>query len=283
MGRAGRVTIGVTAPGSAIDRSVAERVSNLVATHYPEGAVDIVFHPQCFLTSGHFAGADEVRARACLDIANDVGFDALWFARGGYGACRIAEAVLAGLAEPARRKRYLGYSDAGVLLAALYGCGFGIVAHGPMPGDVARLGGDAAIRRALAWLADGNTDTLEPGIDANIRTAAFNMATLSHVLGTPLQPDLSGHVLILEEVAEPLYRIDRMLFHITANPGIRRCTGIRLGRCSEIPANTPDFAETPEDMVQHWCRRSGIPYLGRADIGHDIHNKIVPFGRPVTP
>lgn len=282
MGRAGGITIGVMAPGSPIDRSVAARVSDLVAAHYPEGAVHIAFHPQCFLTSGHFAGPDEVRVQACLDIANDDRFDAVWFARGGYGACRIAEAVLAGMEAPARRKRYLGYSDAGVLLAALYGRSFGIVAHGPMPGDVARIGGDAAIRRALAWLTEGDPATLEPGISGHVHTAAFNMATLCHMLGTALQPDLSGHVLLLEEVAEPLYRIDRMLFHITGNLGIRRCAGIRLGRCSDIPANTPDFCESTEDMAQFWCRRSGIPYLGRADIGHDIHNKIVPFGRPVA-
>ena len=53
-----------------------------------------------------------------------------------------------------------------------------------------------------------------------------------------------------------------------------------LGRCGDIPPNDPDFGETEEDVVRHWCARSGIPYLGRADIGHDIHNKIVPYGRP---
>lgn len=274
-----RITVGVMAPGSPIARPVADRVLDLAATHFPDGALKILFHPQCFSACGYFAGPDAERVEACLEIANDPRFDALWFARGGYGACRIVEAVLAGLAEEARRKRYMGYSDAGVLLAALYGRGFTRVAHGPMPGDVARVDGGDAIRRALGWLAHGDPVSLEAGIGGDVPTAAFNMATLSHILGTPLQPDLGGHVLILEEVAEPLYRIDRMLFHITANSGVRRCAGIRLGRCSDIPANTPDFVLSPEEIVQHWCRQSRIPYLGRADIGHDSHNKIVPFGR----
>ncbi len=106
------------------------------------------------------------------------------------------------------------------------------------------------------------------------------MVVLSQLLGTPLQPDLAGHVLMLEEVTEQMYRIDRFLFHITSNPGIRRVAGIMLGRCSEIPPNEPDFGQTEEQVARHWCGVSGIPYLGRADIGHDIDNKVVPLGRP---
>lgn len=52
-----------------------------------------------------------------------------------------------------------------------------------------------------------------------------------------------------------------------------------MGRVSDILANEPDFAQSEEDIVKHWCTESGIAYLGRADIGHDSDNKIVPFGR----
>jgi len=90
--------------------------------------------PQCFASHGHFAGDDETRARAFLDVANDESFDAVWFARGGYGSCRVAEAVMGSLTESSRRKTYVGYSDAGMLLAALYRGGFLAVAHGPWPG-----------------------------------------------------------------------------------------------------------------------------------------------------
>jgi muramoyltetrapeptide carboxypeptidase len=75
-----------------------------------------------------------------------------------------------------------------------------------------------------------------------------------------------------------MYRIDRSMFHITSNPGVRAAAGIRLGRCSLVPENDPAFGETEEEVVRHWCERSGIPWLGRADIGHDIDNKVVPFG-----
>jgi len=270
--------IGVVAPGSRIDRNVEQRVKALAASRYPDRAVDIQVHAQCFLSHGHFAGDDAQRADAFVEIANDPSFDALWFARGGYGSCRLAEAVLPRLTQAARDKCYLGYSDAGSLLAALYGQGFGRIAHGPMPIDIEREGGDQAVGRALAWLVENAPSALEPSLSPGVPAAAFNLAILSQLIGTPFQPDLSGHVLMLEEVSEYMYRIDRYLFHVTSNLGIRKVAGIRLGRCSAIPPNNPDFGQTEEEVTRYWCARSGIAYLGRADIGHDIDNKVVPFG-----
>ncbi|HEY3147956.1 MAG TPA: LD-carboxypeptidase, partial [Dongiaceae bacterium] len=236
------------------------------------------FHPQCFLSSGHFAGSDAERAAAFVEIANDQSFDAVWFGRGGYGSCRIAEEALAKLNDAARSKVYLGYSDAGALLAGLYANGFRSVVHGPMPADITRTGGEAAVMRSLGFLATQSAEALEPSVASSGKVAAFNLMTLSQLLGTPLQPDLTGHVLMLEEVSEYMYRIDRSLFHVTTNRAVRRVAGIRLGRCSAIPDNDPPFGQTEVEIVQHWCKRSGIPYLGRADIGHDADNKIVPFG-----
>ena len=114
--------IRIVAPSTPILPEAAERVSAVASRGFP--GVELVFHPQCFLSHRHFAGDETVRAGAFLEVANDDGFDALWFARGGYGSCRIAEEVLARLGPAARRKAYLGYSDAGYMLAALYRAGF---------------------------------------------------------------------------------------------------------------------------------------------------------------
>jgi muramoyltetrapeptide carboxypeptidase len=274
----GKRRIGVVAPASRMSPEVAVKVQALAESLYPDRTPEIFFHPQCFASHGHFAGDDEARAQAFIDIANDENFDAVWFARGGYGSCRVAEAVIGPLTEPSRRKAYLGYSDAGVLLAALYQAGLEAVAHGPMAQDILREGGDAAVGRALAWMVDRAPETLEPNVRRARKTAAFNITVLSQLLGTPLQPDLDGHVLMLEEVAEAMYRIDRSLFHITSNAEIRRVSGIMLGRCNAVTPNEPDFGMNEEEVARYWCRRSGIPWLGRADIGHDVNNKIVPFG-----
>jgi muramoyltetrapeptide carboxypeptidase len=273
-----RCRIGVVAPASRMSPEVAEKVPALAGRRYPDRAPEIVFHPQCFASHGHFAGDDETRAKAFLDFANDESFDAVWFARGGYGSCRVVEAIMDQLTEQARHKAYVGYSDAGMLLAALYRSGFKAVAHGPVAQDVLRADGDAAVGRVLDWIVDRAPEALEPSVGRGSKTAAFNMTVLSQLLGTPLQPDLAGHVLMLEEVEEALYRIDRSLFHITSNAEIRRVSGLMLGRCSLITPNEPDFGMNEEEIARYWCRRSGIAWLGRADIGHDANNKIVPFG-----
>jgi len=244
---------------------------------YGDSAPDIWFNPQCFQISGHFAGVDAVRAQAFLEVANDPSFDVLWFGRGGYGSFRLVEDVLAGLKASARDKVYMGYSDAGAMLGALYAAGCRKVAHGPMPADLNRAGGEVAVARALAFLTKGDKGALEPSVAA-APTAAFNITILSHLIGTPYLPDLAGHVLMLEEVSEAMYRIDRALGQITSTPALRRVEGICLGRCSDITPNDPDFGMTEEQVVRHWCERSGIPWLGRADIGHDVDNKVVPFG-----
>ena len=269
--------IAVVAPASRLSPEVPPQVEALAARLYA-GRVEIVFHPQCFEVSGHFAGDDRTRAAAFVEVANDAAFDAVWIGRGGYGSCRMAEAALAGLNQTARRKAYLGYSDAAALLGALYGAGFAGCAHGPVAQDILRAGGEAAVARALAWLVDKDPASLEPSLEPGVKAAAFNIAVLSSILGTPLQPDLSDHVLMLEDVSEHMYRIDRMLFHITSNPMVRQVAGLRLGRCSDITPNEPDFGLTEEEVARFWCQRSGIAWLGRADIGHDAGNKVVPFG-----
>lgn len=270
--------IGVVAPSNRIDEELAARLKAFAADSFLDRAPEIVVNPQCFLSAGHFAGDDAARLKAFVEVANDPSFDALWFARGGYGACRIAEAALTQLNDAARAKTYLGYSDAGVILAGLYKRGFPHLAHGPMPVDLIRAGGEAAVRRALSWLIDRSPEALELGVMFDGKTVAFNIEVLASIVGTSLEPDLDGHVLMLEEVGEYLYRIDRALFRITSSENVRRVKGVKLGRVSDIIPNDKPFGANEEEIVRYWCEKAGIAYLGRADIGHDVENKVVPFG-----
>lgn len=268
--------IGIVAPSTPILPDDAEAVRGIARLGYPE--VELVFDPQCFAVIGHFAGADAQRLAALIDMANRPDIDAIWFARGGYGACRIAGDAVAAMGPVARGKAYLGYSDQGNLLGCLYREGFDHVAHGPMVADIRRDGGEEAVLRALDWLVARDPGACEGGLRHGARHAAFNLMTLSMLLGTPLEPDLAGHILIVEEVSEYLYAVDRAFFHVTTALAERGLAGLRLGRVSEIPANDRPFGIEAEAIARHWCERSGIAWLGRADIGHDAANKVVPFG-----
>jgi muramoyltetrapeptide carboxypeptidase len=265
--------IAVVAPSCTLKAEAAEAVAAIAASR---GDAELVFHNQCFLSDGHFAGPDEARLSALREVMANPSVDAVWFARGGYGSNRIAEAAANDIPSAARGKTYLGYSDAGFLLAAFHREGLS-VAHGPMVQDVAREGGEGAIHRALDWLVRREGGSLEGGLMPGARAMAFNLTVLSSLLGTPIEPDFSGAELLIEDVAEHEYRIDRAMFHVTGSAAIRGVTGIRMGRMSEIPDNDPAFGLDSESIVRAWCARSKIPFNGQADIGHDAANRVVPF------
>ncbi len=264
--------IAVVAPSCTLSRAAAEQVTSIAAAR---GDCDVMIHPQCFVSDGHFAGSDDERLDALRQVMADPAVDAVWFARGGYGSNRIAEAALDDLPEAARAKLYMGYSDAGFLLAGFHRAGLQ-VAHGPMPQDALRDGGEAAVTRALDWLVRRDASALEPDIQPP--AFAFNLTVLSNLLGTALEPDLAGAELLIEEISEHHYRIDRSMFHLTASANVRSVARIRLGRMGDIPANDPQFGSDEVAIVEDWCARSGIAFAGHADIGHDAANRVVPFG-----
>ena len=263
--------IAVVAPSCPLKPEAAERVHGIVAGRRD---CELLVHPQCFLSEGHFAGPDKARLAALREVMADEAIDAVWFARGGYGSNRIAEAALSDMPAAALAKQYMGYSDAGFLLAGLHKAG-AAVAWGPMPQDAVRNGGAAAIGRALDWLVKADRSSLEP--DLQPPAMAFNLTVLNNLLGTLLEPDFAGVELLIEDVSEHLYRIDRTMFHLTASANIRRVSRIRLGRIADVPENDPEFGSDEVAIVEDWCHRSGIPYDGRADIGHDAENRVVPF------
>ena len=264
--------IAVVAPSCALKLAAAERAVAMAAAR----GVALVVHPQCFLADGHFAGSDAARLAALREVMADPGVDAVWFARGGYGSNRIAEAAARDLPSAARAKTYLGYSDAGFLLAAFDRAGLR-VAHGPMVQDGVRDGGGAAIERALAWLVDRDSTALEPGLAPGGRAMAFNLTVLSNLMGTAIEPDLAGADLLVEDVGEHDYRLDRTMFHLVGQPGMRQLRSLRVGRISEIPDNDPPFGRSAEAIIAEWCARAGIALGPPADIGHDAANRVVPF------
>jgi len=268
----------ICAPATPITRDHAAALEALVADEFP--GHQVTFHDQCFERAGHFAGDDLRRLTALLDCANDPTFDAVWFAKGGYGSNRIAEVAIAQMNQSARAKTYVGFSDCGYLLAALYRAGIGQCVHGSMPVSARSERGREAVRRVLRWFG-GDVSGVEPSLDGTTPAAAFNLITLAMIANTPIMPDLAGHVVMVEEVSEHLYSIDRIFFSLVNS--LPRLAGLRLGAITDVPENYVEFGQTEEEIAQYWCARAGIPYLGRAEIGHTAANKVVPFGLASPP
>ena len=84
------ITIAVVAPSCTLDPVVANQLDQMVARLFADDEVRLKIHPQCYLSEGHFAGSDAQRVQALLQVAHDPQIDAIWLARGGYGAARVA-------------------------------------------------------------------------------------------------------------------------------------------------------------------------------------------------
>ncbi|MEM6746133.1 MAG: LD-carboxypeptidase [Pseudomonadota bacterium] len=269
--------IAVIAPSRNLPRAAADRLAEMQQQHPDLRGVSVTIHEQCFLEHGHFAGDDDTRAAAFIDVANDPDIDAVWFARGGYGAGRLLPLVLPALRAPAARKIYIGYSDTGYLLAALAHMGVGQSVHGPLVSDGLRPGGEDALARALRWLTVKDENVVEPSLASGERAYAFNLTILASLAATDHLPSLDGSVLMIEEVGEHLYAVDRHLMTAFSSGRLDRLRGVRCGRISDVPENDIAFGHDAEEIVRYWCDRHGVPYLGPANIGHDAQNRIVPF------
>jgi muramoyltetrapeptide carboxypeptidase len=279
-GRARPVAIAVVAPARRLDPQLAQRLEALVADGPWAGQVELRIDPRCFESHGHFAGPDAVRRAAFLDAARDPDVDAIWFARGGYGSARLLEGLEQDLPPAARAKTYLGYSDTGFLLAALSVLGCARCAHGPLVGDLAREGGELAIQRALGFLSGADFGGLEPSVlTAQRPQLAFNLTVLRSLIGTRWLPPGAGAELLVEDVGEYDYAVDRTAWQLSQNGWFRGLAGVRIGRFTAPVENDVAFEIGQAEAVRLWSQRAGVPVLGAADIGHDSANRIVPFGR----
>ncbi len=276
------IRIGIVAPGRRLNEATAHAIDELARQSGLD--VELVVHPQCHLNYGHFAGSDSVRLEAFVDFANDPKIDAIWFARGGYGAARLLAGLPGKLTPTALAKVYLGYSDAGFLLAGLTRLGCQFCAHGPLVADIDREGGQSAALRALTFLARVDASGIAAGLDKDTHNLAFNLTIVRSLLGTqwlPLsQGGLRNGMLWLEDVAEYAYATDRSMFQLASSQWFQSHIGtVRIGRFSHVPENDVTFPLTPEQSVRQWCQSVDVDVGSPADIGHDIANKIVPFGR----
>jgi muramoyltetrapeptide carboxypeptidase len=243
-------------------------------------------YPHALDVEGFLAGSDANRIADLNDALADPEIRAVLCNRGGYGVQRIVEHLDY---DAVRRdpKLVAGFSDITALHAALW-CRAGLVTiHGPVAAQLERGGTFASTLKHALMSTEPmvvQADPLEPTYKVRACGTAEgvllggNLCMLSTSAGTPFMPDFEGAILLIEDVGELAYRVDRMLTQL-GNCGIlKRLAGIAIGQFSE-PGNGNNSIK-PADVLVERLGSLGIPLLGGLPIGHGNRNLAVALGSP---
>jgi muramoyltetrapeptide carboxypeptidase len=237
---------------------------------------------------GYLAGTDAERA-ADLQAAVDGDVAAIWAVRGGYGTFRTLRHVdLRAL--QTRPRPFIGFSDNTAVHLALLRMGL-VSFHGPHAGFAhfppetetsfrAALMETGAPGR-LPLPADVAPITIVPGV-AEGRLVGGNLALLAAVCGTPYQPDTRGAILFFEDVAEPLYRVDRLCEQMRLAGLLDRLAGVAVGQFTEMvdPVHARDADNEPslEELLGEVFGPLGMPTVLGLPFGHGQQNWTLPVG-----
>lgn len=234
---------------------------------------------------GYLAGHDRDRLNDINAALRDPNIDAVWCLRGGYGMIRI----LAGIDYDALSrtpKAIIGYSDATALHAAVQRrCGL-ITYHGPTAreplSDFSRDSFErAVIKQTDSCGAAPQAREINPG-SAEGRFVGGNLAVLASLCGTPFMPDLSDGILILEDINEPVYRVDRMLQQLRLSGALNECKAIVFGACVKCPDDAGGGARGFDEVLGETAHSLGVPCIAGIPIGHIDAQWTIPLGATGT-
>lgn len=271
-------TVAVIAPSSPFDREKFQKGISVLE----DMGLRPLFSDRIFEAKGYLAGSDAHRARLIHDSFMDPAVKGIFCARGGYGALRLLQLIDSGVIS-AHPKVFIGCSDVSILLNVFYSrCGL-VTFHGPMMESLGQA--TEPTRQAfIDCLFSGNPVTVTSENKVAIRSglssgivSGGNLTTLCHLVGTPYMPDFSGHILMLEDVGEQPYRIDRMLTHMGMAGCFEGIAGLALGSFKDC--GDPDQIYRIFDDV---FGDDAIPILAGFDMGHDEPNLTIPFGIRAT-
>ena len=232
--------------------------------------------------NGYLAGSDGARLADLNAALVDDAIDGIWCIRGGYGVMRILETIdYAALRR--RPKPVIGYSDITALHAAIATRCDAVTFHGPTARAQLSNFSRESLRRALAGGDPGPAEgarVLASG-RARGRLVGGNLAILCGLAGTPYAPDYRDAILVMEDVNEAVYRIDRMLTQLRLNGALDACAGIIFGQFTDIPGDAPEEslgARRLDDVLAEVASVLGVPCIAGAPIGHVADQWTLPLG-----
>ena len=271
--------VAVVAPAGPLDRDTLDAGLKILAGRY-----DVAWDPAILSRVRYLAGDDRRRGGELAAALGDPDIRGIVAARGGYGSMRVLSHVWprgnGGSRRPGGGKLLVGFSDITALHGALQASGR-VSVHGPVVTQLAtqpssilerffNLLEDAAAPPPAVW------GTPMVGGVAEGPLLGGNLSVFTRLLGTPWLPDLAGAVLLLEDVGERPYRIDRMWTHLRLAGVFERVVGLALGDFTDCEDPDGDF--TLRDVLGSLVRETGLPCVGALPIGHDAVNVPVALG-----
>lgn len=267
--------VAVVAPAGPFDpRELADGLAALVGLGWepvPVGRLDA--------RDGYLAGDDETRAAALGEALSDPTLRAVFCARGGYGSTRILDRL-----DPALLRRdpkpIVGFSDVTALLAWAAQAAGVVAVHGPVLAQLGRA--DAPTLLALQALLTGAVDAGRPlleGLTALREGTAVgtlrggNLTMLGALAGTPHAVPLAGTILFVEDVGEPVYRLDRVLTQLRSMPDWPRLAGLVIG-----DLGVRDDDEALVRLLGELSNEAPCPVVRGAAVGHGARNLALPVG-----
>jgi len=278
-------TIGIVTPGSPM---LVERLEKGLDYLQQKG-----FHPllgdHVYDSRGYLAGKDRDRARDLLAMFANPDVKAIFSSRGGYGTGRLLELLDYDLI--ARNpKIFLGYSDLTAIQLAIWKHTGLVTFSGPMVAVEMGLGIDPFTETFL-WKTLGPevADDLFPGLEGKelhtlypgkVRGTLLGgcLSVLVSLLGTPHLPDFTGTILILEDVGEEPYRIDRYLTQLRSAGILDRVAGVVLGEFLDCAAKEGQPTLSLEEIFADFFGPLRVPVVSGFPYGHGPQKFTVPMG-----
>lgn len=239
--------------------------------------------------TGHLAGRDAQRAADVNGAIADPQVRAVWVTRGGYGLTRILDRIAwDALADDP--KIVIGFSDVTALLVTAWRRSGLVTVHGHFAGRLAVQ--PLPVRARLRALLTGDDDG--PGTLAGARLAGTpptrvraplvggNLTVLAALAGTPDALDARGCVLLLEEVGEAPYRVDRLLTQLRNSGALDGVAGIALGAPVHCDPPTTRPSATFDEVVSDHLADLGVPVVAGLPIGHMADHRAALHGGDVT-
>jgi muramoyltetrapeptide carboxypeptidase len=265
----------LAAASSALQADALERMEAGIAVLEGWG-LQVDRHHEPLRRWGHLAGSDPERL---ADLTPQAPLVACL--RGGWGSARLLEAA----SEPRQPQKphwLLGFSDLTSVLWARQAAGIPGGIHGPMLTSLAAepAWSQERLRQLLFGepLAALSGSSWQPGV-AEGPLLVGNLTVATHLLGTRHLPDLRGVVLVLEEVSEAPYRLDRMLTHWRLSGALQQLAGIGFGSFSNC--DDPGSPLSWHAVLQERTADLGIPVLADLAVGHAPGNAALPIGQRV--